>query len=410
VLCGGAALTAHSIFAATLTFDNFVGRTAFWVSCAGAIVGWTILIPYYFYVLSFLNPVTIIERVTKLVVREFREAAGGKRAVDDAQRRVNQSILNLGNVLLRAIDRADRDVSVESIHAIVRACQEFQSVKARLAPRFFVVTEALFTGMSSAAIEILNEDRTWVEQKLLMQLALAYNAALAKMPDAVSAISDAVKDLAHGFAKAGAPREVVDLHVRFLNTFVREAVKKKDVHAVFDVFYQFKSLTRRLCAVDPAWAPPLIRYMRYYAEFARTSGLPFIYEITSYDVTELAEWSFDHCEPMSGQFLDAALAFEGAETSVRIVKSRLILATFLQERAFGPALARVRASLARVPATLIAQAAREVLETTNRVFWEVTDRQVNFDYIPDHRRALLRELCDELTAAPAAAEKAGTTA
>jgi hypothetical protein len=403
VLCGGAILAAHSILAATLTFDNFVSHLAFWVSCIGAMIGWTILIPYYFYVLSFLNPVTIIDRVRASLVREFHALAEGRLPIPVAQRRLNQEILNLGNVIIRAVERADRDVSVDSINALVAACVEFQKVKPRIAARFFVITEELFTGMSSAAIEIVNDARIWVEQKMLNQLALAYNAALAKMPDAVSAISDAVKDLAHLAAKAGASRETVDLHVRFLNNFMREAIKKKDIHAIYDVFYQFKSLTRRLTGEDTEWACRLLRHLRYYADFAKASGLPFIYELSSYELADLTEWAYERESEAAPQFLAAMLAFEGVESSVRLVKSRLIIGSYFFDRALGRELERVRASLARVPAAVLEQAHREIMETTDRIFWEVTDRQVNFDFVPEHRKPHISKIVETLAPSPAAA-------
>jgi hypothetical protein len=170
VLSVYALLTAHSILAITLSFDNYAAQLPFWIDFVGAMVGWIILLPYYFYVLSFLNPTTIIQRVTQQVLLDLRTVARGTRPIASAQQHLNQRILHLGSVLLRAVERTDRDVSIEAIKAHMRVLRKFHKLKPRIDPKFLEVDDTIMVGISSGAVGLLNRAQTWVEQKVLTQV------------------------------------------------------------------------------------------------------------------------------------------------------------------------------------------------------------------------------------------------
>ncbi len=400
VLCLYAALTAHSILAVTLSFDKYAGVIPFWITFFGAILGWTIILPYYFYVLSFLNPTTIIARVEKNVIDEFRVAARGRLPVAEGQRRLSVRITHLGSVLLKAVDRGDRDVSVDAVRAHMAAVRRFQEFKPKIAPGFFEVDDTIMVGMSNAALKIVNRAQIWVEQRIAHQLLLAFNGALGKMPDGVSVIADAVKDEAVRQAGHGEP-EVLELLLRVFNTFIREAVKKKDAFSIYNLFYNYKSLARKLMPVRPGKIPEIARHFRYYADFAKQQGLPFIYELASYELGELCEHAYEQAHPGEGrELLEAMVAFEGATASRGLVKGRAILGGYFLERGMAPELDRLVESLRPVPASILEGARRELFAVKDRVFWEITDRGVNFDYVEEARRERVKELFDRLAAPP----------
>jgi hypothetical protein len=408
VLSMYAILTAHSILAVTLSFDHYAGQIPFWVDCAGAILGWTMILPYYFYVLTFLNPGRIIALVRDNVIQGFRASTGAQN-IRAAQEGLNQRIQHLGSVLLKAVDRADRDVVIDAIAAHMQLIRQFRDYKGQIPPKFFEVGGDIMVGSSSGALKIINGAQIWVEQKILGQIILAYTGALGKMPDGVSAIADALKEEADYEARHGNP-QVLELMIRVMNVFMREAVKKKDPFAIYNVFYNYKSLTRRLMDDAPARLPDLARYFRYYADYAKMQGLPFIYELASYEIAELAEYAYSHNIATASSLVDALLSFEGVASSVRLVKSRAILAGFFHEKRMEAELLRIRDSLAGVPRAVLDQAEKELMSTHDRIFWEVTDRGTNFDFVEESRKASIRELYDQFKQLPAAAPAAAAGA
>jgi hypothetical protein len=400
VICTCAILGAHNLFAFSLSFDAWTAQLPFALAVAGAIFGWLLLLPYYFYVVSFIDPLTIIQRVRRSLVHELDDAAARKHPVADSQQRVDQKIVSLGNVLLRAADRADRDVTFDAVRTHMLEIARLHGAKARLPAEFFRVGNTLLAGLSTDATEVLSEARIWVEHRIATQLVLAFKSVLAKMPDGVSPIAQAVQNAAHEEARRGND-PVFELLVRVLNSFMREAIKKKENAPVFNVVYAYKALVRHLLRDRPELVPQLVHHLRFYAEFARAQGLPFIHELLSYELGELTECAYEHQAAPARELLDAVLAFDGVAQSVGLVKSRAILGGYLLERGLTRELALVEASLRGAAPAVVAQARRDILSVPGRVFWELNDRGLNFDFVEAQRRTQVVALFDRLRADPA---------
>jgi hypothetical protein len=91
------------------------------------------------------------------------------------------------------------------------------------------------------------------------------------------------------------------------------------------------------------------------------------------------------------------VAFEGIEESVGLVKSQAILAGYFLERGFMQELELLEASLRKVPPPVAKQAKQDVLSVQDRVFWEMNDHGINFDFIEPGRRTRVIQVLDRLT-------------
>src|SRR5207249_7638155 len=160
---------------------------------------------------------------------------------------------------------------------------------------------------------------------------VAFKAILARMPDGVSAVSQMVRNAAHEQACLRND-EVFFLLARILNSFTREAIKKGENAPVCNVIHSYRTLVRRLLGERPELVPPLLRYLRFYAEFAHRQGLPFIYGRLSYELCELTEYAYEHKASSPHELLDAVLAFDGSGDNIGVIKSRAILAAYFLER------------------------------------------------------------------------------
>jgi hypothetical protein len=287
-------------------------------------------------------------------------------------------------------------VAFDAIKAHTLDLARVRSFKPNLPAAFFEVDSRLMIGMSGYATRTLSREKIWMEHRIASQLVLAFRTALARMPEGVSALVDALKNAAHEEAKLG-NEAVFRLLVRALNSFLREAIKKKENAPVYYVIHNYKSLIRRLLVDRPDTVHELVRHQRYYAEFARTTGLPFIYELISYELCELTELACERKAESAGALLNAVLEFEGVEKSAGLVKSRAILAGYFLESGRPAELARVEASLSQVPRALLVSARDGILGTVESVFWEVTDRGMNIDYVEPARRAQVAAVFERLT-------------
>lgn len=390
-----AGMGAHAVFAQFLMFDQWapvVSVTVLWTS---GVVGFAVLIPYYLYVLEYLNPETIIRRVEERVVGAFPPAgrdpgAAGKQRLLD---RVNQ----LGNVILRAVDRADRDVAISAIVALERVVIAYAPARTAAVATWQDVDRDLFPGLSTEAVSLLRRERNWVEYACLRQLHLAYQASLAKMPDAVSAISQVNRRIAVHALRSG-DDTTLGLAIRFFNTFIRSAIAKRDAHAVFDVFRQYRGLAVEMLAARPGRSREIVRHLHYYAGLARTQGISFVYELAAADVASIVESAYAATSPAAGEMLGDLRRFRDAKASPRLAKSEAALAAWFRASGRRAEAELLVSDLRRAPAADLAAAKRDFEQTDDPHFWEVTDRQTNLDYLPPDRRAITLALLDELLA------------
>ena len=87
----------------------------------------------------------------------------------------------------------------------------------------------------------------------------------------------------------------------------------------------------------------------------------------------------------------------GDDVHSMAVKAKLILGGFFVENKLTAEADLVRKSLSDIDGAEIDRAEKDLLNA-ERSFFEVTDRQVNLEYVPPERREPLREFCDSLAA------------
>ena len=391
---------ANVLFVDYLIGPHFAPMWAFRFAVGGALLGWALVIPYFFYVVRFLDPSNILRRLKDDTTRIIDEVLAGRLEPNDAQAQVHERLFQIGTIVLKSLDRADRGVALEGIWTLKLILDYHGERKAKLPAQWFVVDRADFIGLSSEALELLNEEKTWFEMKALTQMFLAYGQALAKAPDVVSSISDANRVIAVTASKRGDPK-ALELSVKYFNNFLREAIKKKDVHSIYDIFYEYRLLARDL-RDQPGLLHDIAHHFRYYSDLARAGGLEFVAQLATFDLGYIVRRAYEVESPTAGSLLKTVLDIgheqKGAVLPL-VVKAKLILGGFFLEKGLTEEAKIVRENLADVAQSVLATAEHELL-SASRSFFEVTDRQVNFEYTAPERREHVHEFVHSL--APAA--------
>ena len=391
---------ANVLFVDYLIGPHFAPMWAFRFAVGGALLGWALVIPYFFYVVRFLDPSNILRRLKDDTTHIIDEVLAGRLEPNDAQAQVHERLFQIGTIVLKSLDRADRGVALEGIWTLKLILDYHGERKAKLPAQWFVVDRADFIGLSSEALELLNEEKTWFEMKALTQMFLAYGQALAKAPDVVSSISDANRVIAVAASKRG-DAKALELSVKYFNNFLREAIKKKDVHSIYDIFYEYRLLARDL-RDQPGLLHDIAHHFRYYSDLARAGGLEFVAQLATFDLGYIVRRAYEVESPTAGSLLKTVLDIgheqKGAVLPL-VVKAKLILGGFFLEKGLTEEANIVRENLADVAQSVLATAEHELL-SASRSFFEVTDRQVNFEYTAPERREHVHEFVHSL--APAA--------
>ena len=193
---------------------------------------------------------------------------------------MHERVFQIGTIVLKSLDRADRGVALEGVWTLKKLLDYHGKLKAKMPAAWFKVDRKDFVGLSSEALEMLNDDNTWFEMKAMTQLYLAYQDALTKTSDVVSSISDAVRVIAVNATQRG-DEKALELAIRYFNNFVRESIKKKDIHSIYDVLYEYRLLARDLRNFPDQ--REIAHYVRHYATW-RGSGLAFVEQLATFDI------------------------------------------------------------------------------------------------------------------------------
>jgi len=391
---------AHVLFVAYIIGPNFAPIWAVRLAVFASLVGWALLIPYFFYVVRFLDPSRVVRRLSEESQRLVEQVAAGKRDPVTGQEELAQRLDQLGTIILKSLDRADRGVAREGVWALKQLMDHHAARKGRMPAAWFRVDRADFVGLSDEALAMVTESHTWFEMKCGLQLALGYQLALSKASDTVSSISDANRVIALRAAARG-DDEALRLAIRFFNNFTREAIKARGVHAVYDVFHQYRLLAKDLVDRDEL-IREIARHFVYYANMAYAYGLVFAPQLAVFDLGYVVRRAYESKSPAGSDLLGVTLGLphrHGTDVHTLAVKAKLILGGFFLETGLEAEAARVGANLADVDPAEIRAAADELLDSP-RVFFEVTDRQLNFQYVPPERREPLQRFCAQLAGAP----------
>lgn len=390
---------AHVLWVDYLIGPKFAPTWAIAVAVYTAMIGWAILIPYFFYVVRFVDPSRLLVRLREDTMYIVRKVADRVRDPIESQPVLSVRVGQIGTVIIKSLDRNDRDVAAEGAWALKVLLDHYARYKSRMPKEWFVVDRADFVGLSDEALEMLSENRTWFEMKCLLQLEHGFLRALHGASDTVSTFSDATRVIGVR-AVDHHDEQAVRLAIRFFNNYLREAIKARNLRAVYDVFHQYRRLGREL--VDrPELLREVGRHFSYYAAMARTYGMVFAPQLAIFDLGYVTRRAYERASPAGADLLRELLSLPhrtGADVHSMAVKAKLIVGGFFLGNKLDAEAELVRSNLADVDAGEIERAEAELL-AADRSFFEVTDRQLNLEYVPPERREPLRRFCDSLQGA-----------
>ena len=387
---------AHVLWVDYIIGPEFAPVWAIRLAVYFAMAGWAVLIPYFFYVVRFVDPSRLITRLQYTTMQIVKSAADRKYDAQTAQTEISKNVNQIGTIIIKSLDRNDRDVAAEGAWAIKQLLDHYDKHKSRMPKDWFVVDRADFVGHSDEAIEMLCESKTWYEMKCLQQIEHGFLRALQGANDTVSTFSDATRVIATR-AELHHDAEALRLCVRFFNNYLREAIKARNLRAVYDVFHQYRRLGRDL--VDrPEILRDIGQHFSYYAVMARTYGMVFAPQLVLFDLGYITRRAYERASPAAPDLLKMALAMphrSGNDLHTMAVKAKLILGGFFVENRREAEADLVRKNLRDVDFSSIERAEQELL-AASKSFFEVTDRQLNLEFVPPERRGPLHLFCQSL--------------
>src|SRR5262249_45649780 len=143
--------------------DNFVPHYQLNLSLMLSVIGFTMLIPYLYYVFRFLHPETLLKRLEQEIRNQLATAASKPQKAGQYRASVATGMEHLANIAIRSLDRLDHSTAIESIQTLERIGQYYWKLKPRLSHDWFVAESTFFLGFSADAVKELSDSHSWME-------------------------------------------------------------------------------------------------------------------------------------------------------------------------------------------------------------------------------------------------------
>jgi len=350
-----------------------------------------LLLPYFLFLFRFLAPRNIIARIAAQALDAAR--AGLRAEMLDA-------IEELEDIARGAHQHRDRSIALASVDALADVLRGYRRLRDALPASWFEIGGELardpdFVALAPSAVTELEAQRIWLEAKILRQYLSLFEEGLGEERDLGNLIALNTRSLAVEYAGDGP--ELPDLAVRFFNSFLRVALRAGDLRTAYYVCDQYRSLAEdALARGDRERLHRIAAHLHEYGDFAYELGMAFLLEVVAWDIATLIERAVetlpDEVDALLDRFLEIDRAVEGGEHKEHlngVRRTQIQLATFFLT-ADDETRARRIAEDMRDEDRPRLESIREALQAESREqYWEVTDRGINFSYLPPDRREQL---------------------
>lgn len=394
-----------------------------------------LLFPYFAYVFNFLEPDSIISRITTdglAAATPYRRRR--RTSVGSHQREATGAVENLANIGLNAVQQKDKNIASSATNALCNYAIYYGDTKAGMLQDWHTIPDwnrqsPDFVSLSDEAIDDLSQRGTWLEWKMLRQYQMLYGEGLERMKDLCYLIAINTRRLGEAAARRG-DLPALDQAIKFFNTYLRATINAKDIRTCYNILHQYRQLAEFV--VEHADTDPdqllldqplsmtstltvsisrpagdlnelerrgleVARYMRYYSGIAFARGMTFITEVIAHDLGTLCAKAFhvrtSYHDDLLATFLrvdDSADTNKADDTTLKGVRrAQVKLATTYMLHGAESLARRIQSDMKNEPAERLRGIWQELAALRSREFWEVNDRGSNFDYLSDEQKGEL---------------------
>jgi len=381
---------------------GFLPQASVALAVVAVSVSLLLIVPYFVYVLDFVDPERIVSHIQ---INAFAATRMADADVERAQEQILNAVEQLADIAVAATSSQDKIISARAVDALRVLLVRYTRAKDDLPGSWFQIGRRVgenpdFQSMNREALEDLVRRRQWVEWKVLRQYQTIYNEALEQNADMNYLIAINTRIYGEAVLSSGS-RLTLGLVVKFFNTYMRATLNKRQVRTAYNVMNQYRQLVEAAVVTEEvAFVREMAGYFRYYGQVAHGLGLGFVTETIAYDLASLCERAHRARSTGHDALLDALLELDkepetedaSQEATLRGVrKAQVRLAAYYLLVDDETAARRIHRDMKDERAERLGSIRDELLRVHSKDFWEVIDRGANFDYMDDERKARLSQ-------------------
>ena len=375
---------------------DYVPYGMVYAAIALAIVDFVFLLPYVRYMFQVMRGETIIAGIRRHAAIEIAAAIAHPERQATHRHQVREYMSQFADIALGSIQEGDTEVALDAIHAILGlVCNDYLPSKQQLPKHWFTVSHEDMPGASDQTIIQVDRTRTWLEHVVLATFVDLMGETPAFRKEIIHAIAITTRDIGRR-AVTHDDRELEELVVRFFNTYFRAALNQRAPTFAYAVMNEYRRLAVDAGGERPDLSIRVAEHLLRYGRAFDSAGMPFIIGTAAEDVAtlvmELAQHDLDRALLLTQLLSDrlVEMARDGSSISLSgVLKAAVRLALWAVAEEQRDVLNRISVGLTAIEAEVVDDALDRMETTTERVFWEVSDRVVAYDWVDDHLRELI---------------------
>jgi hypothetical protein len=393
-----------TIWASAAIKSDYVPYGLVYTAIGLAIVDFAILLPYVRYLFQVMRGEAIIVGIRRHAAHAIHRAISAPATHLQQRAEVREALNQVADIALGSIQEGDTEVALAAIHALrALVCDDYVPMKSELPDHWFNISHDDMPGASEQTIIQVDRTRTWLEHLVLATFLDLMGETPAFRKEIIHAIASTTRDFGRRAAHHG-DRELEDLVVRFFNTYFRAALNQKAPTFAYSVMNEYRRLAVDLAASRPDLSLRVAEHILRYGLAFDAAGMPFIIGTAAEDVSdlivEMSKHDLDRALLLTKQLADTLSEMAPMAQTVSlngILKANIKLALWAIAEEQRDILNRLAHGLNTVQPNILENALRRMELTTERVFYEVSDRVVAYDWVEDHMRELIPMLRGRLS-------------
>jgi hypothetical protein len=375
------------------------------ITAAMVSVSLLLLVPYIYFVFTFLSPISVIERICRDAYRVILRTNLGN--VPRSQQRVEEAIDELQDVARSAITHGDRSISMAAVDALAALVCDYATVRGRMPPEWFDITETIaedpdFVALAPETMEEVRREGVWLERKVLRRYLSLMGQSAVHARDVANLVGINTRRIA--IECGDAHPHLLELCIRTFNSYLRTTIGATDPRTTYFLMNQYRLIAERLLESDSTSAAVTIAgHLGWYGRLAHRADQQILLEIAAYDIVQIIERALELESPAVDALLDHLLELdqeireEHEEASLLGVRrSQMQLAALFLQRGDEPRTQRIVRDLAEENMDRLERLRHALMTDDRSQYWELMDRGANFSYLAPERRGFLDDLFDRI--------------
>lgn len=388
--------------------DAILPQAGFAITLALVSLCLLLLIPYIYYVFTFLSPISVIERITQDAYRHVVSVNADNIAV--RQQLVEGAIDELQDVARSAITQGDRGIAMASVDALSGLLTEYLKVRDELPMGWFEITEGVaadadFVALSAETMTEVRDKGIWLERKVFRRFMSLVGQSALQARDVANLVAIRTQQIASEFGRENP--NLLEMALRAFNSYLRVTISARDARTAYFLMNQYRLLAEQMMRASRTdTVVQIAEHLKTYGQTGHSMGMDILLETASYDVKTMVEMAYFDCPEAVDPLLDCLLQLDieikeeqEQDSLLGVRRSQMQVATLLIANNDEARLQRVVDDLLGERMSRLERLRTIIMSEEQSQFAELADRGANFAYLEPERRQYLSVLFDRLRAA-----------